>query len=389
MGGNARLNAEALLTVSRFRALVPLALRALGILTAALAFVGYAADAPGAAEDPILVTVMKVKASYRAKQYDEVDSALKQLNELISAPEWAAVRPRVLPVYHFYSAAVAWEKKDEPRAKEQILRYLSYQPDATVDPSAYPRSFRIFFEAQQNEYAKHAAASPPGPQAIGGDVLPAYSTVDVDRQAIPANTGAEDWVDSPVKYLLVDDERRAYKRLSDDGSRREFISTFWKRLNPNPRSNENELQLEFYRRVQYADANFSTEQTRGSLSDRGMVLLVLGPPTYVGRTGLLRSADVMNHLGTTEVQIVPSSTGGTSLQRVPSSRSSITPGEIEGEVETWYYRKDRIPKGLAFTELQYQFLTRRGYGSGVLQKEARELTALKKAARLLKRAPVD
>ena len=367
--------------------------RASGTLTLAFALaLGLSASAPkvqAAAEDPILVTLLKVKASYRAKQYDDADNALKQLSELLAAPERAAVRPKVLPVYHFYAAAVAWEKKDETRAKEQILRYLSFQPDATVDPSAYPRSFRIFFEAQQNENAKRIVANPPGPQAIGGDVLPAYSTADVDLQAIPANAGAEDWVDSPVKYLLGDEERRAYKRLSDDGSRREFINAFWKRLDPNPRSDDNEFQIEFYRRVQYADATFSTEQTRGSLSDRGMVLLVLGPPTYVGRTGLLRSADVMNYLRTTEVQIIPSLTGGASIQRVPSNRSSITPGEIEGEVETWYYRRDRIPKGLAFNDLEYQFLTRRGYGSGVLQKEARELTALKKAARLLKHDLVD
>ncbi|MEO6323329.1 MAG: GWxTD domain-containing protein [Thermoanaerobaculia bacterium] len=376
----------------RFHALVS-SLRNLGLpgllVVAGALSSSVVLEAAGANDDPILVTVLKVKASYRAKQYDEADNALKQLSELIAAPERAAVRPRVLPVYHFYSAAVAWEKKDEARAKEQLLRYLSFQPDARVDPSAYPKSFRIFFEAQQNEVARHPAEnpSPEGPQTIGGDTLPAFSTADFDRQAIPGNNGAEDWVDSPVKYLLSDDERRAYKRLSDESTRREYIDAFWKRLNPNPRGKdggENEVQLEFYRRVQYADANFSTEQTRGALSDRGMVLLVLGPPNYVGRTALLRSSDVMNYLRTTEVQVIPSLTGGASIQRVPSNRSSVTPGEVEGDVETWYYRKDRIPKGISFNDLEYQFLTRRGYGSGVLQKEARELTALKAAARLLK-----
>jgi hypothetical protein len=52
-------------------------------------------------------------------------------------------------------------------------------------------------------------------------------------------------------------------------------------------------------------------------------------------------------------------------------------------VETWYYRQDRIPKGIPFTELQFLFVTRKGYGTAVLQKEPRELAALQKAARLL------
>lgn len=336
-------------------------------------------------DDPILVTLIQVKSSYKAKRFDDAEIALRQLNELLTAPEREAVRPRVLPVYHFYAAAVAWEKKDEPRAKEELQRFLSFQPDAEVDPAAYPKSFRIFFDAQRTEYARHAPAAPNGPQTIAGGALPAYSTHDADLRAIPVNTGTEDWVESPVRFLLTDDDKRAYRGLSDAEGRRTFVDQFWRRLNPNPNSVDNEVQIEFYRRVQYADANFSTEQTKGSLTDRGMVLLVLGPPTYAGRTGLKRSSDVMNYLRTTEVVSIPSLTGGAVLQRVPSNRASVTPGEIEGEVETWYYRRDRIPPGLAFNELEYQFITRRGYGSAVLQKEARELTALKKAARLMKR----
>ena len=40
----------------------------------------------------------------------------------------------------------------------------------------------------------------------------------------------------------------------------------------------------FDRRVAFADANFvQAEGTRGSMTDRGMVFVLLGPPTYVGR----------------------------------------------------------------------------------------------------------
>jgi hypothetical protein len=124
---------------------------------------------------------------------------------------------------------------------------------------------------------------------------------------------------------------------------------------------------------------------RGSLSDRGRVLLVLGPPSYIGRSALLRSNDIMTGLKTNETVLIRDARGRTALTRVATSnRGAITPGDVEGEVEIWYYRQDRIPKGLPFQELRYNFITKEGYGVGVFQKEARELLALQRATRLLK-----
>jgi GWxTD domain-containing protein len=141
--------------------------------------------------------------------------------------------------------------------------------------------------------------------------------------------------------------------------------------------------VEFYRRVQYADAYFSTETIRGSVSDRGRVLVVMGPPSYVGKSTL--TVDAMSYLKTTETIVVPSLTGGFSLARVPTdTRSATTPGGNEGEIERWYYRNDQILKGLPFQELRFTFLSKEGYGVGVFQKDARELLALQRAVRLLR-----
>jgi hypothetical protein len=62
----------------------------------------------------------------------------------------------------------------------------------------------------------------------------------------------------------------------------------------------------------------------------------------------------------------------------------VSPVKVEGETEVWRYRKDRVPKSLPFQELEYRFVTKRGYGEGVLQKDPLELIALQKAARLLR-----
>jgi GWxTD domain-containing protein len=338
-----------------------------------------AATETHAAEDPLLLTLLETKKAYREKRWDDADGSLKQMLELAAAPGREAVLPKILPAYHFYAAAVAWEKKNEPRAREELARYFEFQPAATIDPGAYPKSFCIFFDAQRNEAEKRNPAPPP---EVG---LEGFASLVADAAAIPLYDGDPAWVNTAVSALLTDADKKAFNALGDDASRREWVYRFWKPFDPDPTTSDNEFEIEFYRRVQYADAHFSTETMRGSLSDRGRVLLVLGPPTYVGRSPLLQSEDPMTYLKTTQPVIVGSPTGGASLVRVPTtSRGYMTPGEIEGEVEIWYYRKDRVPKGLPFQELQYRFITKKGYGDAVFQKDARELISLQKAARYLR-----
>ena len=338
-----------------------------------------AANETRAAEDPVLVALLETKRAYREKRWDDANAALRRILELASAPGREAVIPRILPAYYFYSAAVAWEEKNEGRAREELARYFELQPDAMVDPGAYPKSFCIFFDAQRNEAAKRR---PPAPPEAG---LPDLATLVPDAATIPQYSGDPSWPTTAVSFLLSIAEKQEFAAIGDVASRREWVFRWWKKLDPDPSTPDNEYELEFYRRVQYADQHFSTETVRGSLSDRGRVLLILGPPTYIGRTPLLQSDDTMTYLKTTQPVIVSSPTGGAAIERVATtSRGLVTPGDITGEIENWYYRKDRIPKGLPFQELKYRFITKEGYGDAVFQKDARELLALQKAARLLR-----
>ena len=333
----------------------------------------------GAAEDPLLETLVETKAAYRAKRWGDAESARRRLLELASAPEREAALTRILPAYHFYGAALAWELKDEPRARKELARYFEFQPEATIDPGLYPKSYCIFFDAQRTAAARLA---PPAPRATG---LADLATTATDATTVPAYDGASEWSATAVHHLLTDGERKEFGNLPDDPSRREWVFRFWKRLDPEPATPDNEFQVEFYRRVTYAEAHFSTETMRGALSDRGRVLIILGPPTYVGKTPLLRSNDIMTNLKTSETVIQRSPSGGAAIVRVASTnRGFVTPGDIEGEAEVWYYRSDRIPKGLPFRDLEYRFFTKEGYGTGVFQKDPRELLALQKATRLLR-----
>lgn len=332
-------------------------------------------------EAPVLATFAEAKKAYAAKNWDAAESSLRRMAELLSAPGMDAARTRALPAYYFYSAAVAFQKKDEERCREQLLRYFSASPTASVDPAAYPKRFVQIFEATRD---KAAQAAPPEPAGeIAGGVLPSYATRGVDETAIPANTGDAAWAQGPVSALLLDSERKAWAALTDDDARRSFVARFWASLDPSPETADNEFQVEFYRRVQYADANFSTEATRGCLTDRGRVLLVLGPPSYAARSPIRSGQDQMTLMRSTDTIIVTTATGPVTVQ-VPNPKGA-TPGGVEGEMEAWYYRGDRVPRGVSFRELRFEFVTQRAYGKGVMQKEPRELLALRQATALLRK----
>ncbi len=324
------------------------------------------ARAAAPAEDPVFLAFQSAKDAIRQARWSDADVSLRRVAELLSAPGREEAREKALPAYHFYSALTAFELGDKGRATDSLARYFERQPGATIDPSAFPKPFVTFFEEQKAEAARHAPPPPaPGKETIAGTALPAYASRDLDTLAVPANDGNPAWADGAVSVLLSDTEREQYRTLPDDAARREWVARFW-RLYDAPGEPAGSFQAEFYRRTQYCEANFSTEQTRGTKTDRGRVFLILGPPTFASRSLIQKSQDPMDI-----------------MRR--SSGLLVTPGEPNGEAETWTYRQARIPKGIGYTELKFMFVTRPGYGIGVLQKDAREMNALQAAARLLRR----
>ena len=71
--------------------------------------------------------------------------------------------------------------------------------------------------------------------------------------------------------------------------------------------------------------------------------------------------------------------------RIEPDSFRLGSGQKKGSREVWYYRADRLPKELPFRELRFEFQTRGGYGIGVLQKDAVNLSVLSKMADLIAR----
>lgn len=85
------------------------------------------------------------------------------------------------------------------------------------------------------------------------------------------------WVDQDVRWIITDQELQAFKSLSNDEERDQFIENFWRRRNPNPDSPENEYRDEYYARIAYANDHFAAGKP-GWMTDRGHIYIAYGKP---------------------------------------------------------------------------------------------------------------
>jgi GWxTD domain-containing protein len=84
------------------------------------------------------------------------------------------------------------------------------------------------------------------------------------------------WLDEDVRWIITDEEQKAFKMLSNDEERDQFIEAFWQRRDPTPDTEENEFKEEHYRRIAYANEHYAAG-IPGWKSDRGRTYIVFGP----------------------------------------------------------------------------------------------------------------
>ena len=121
--------------------------------------------------------------------------------------------------------------------------------DQDVDPLKRPRSDKDQLAAQK---------------AVRQELKGAYKT----------------WLDQDVTYIISDEERKAFKNLSNDEERDAFIEQFWLRRNPDPDSPDNEFREEHYRRIAYANEHYAAGKP-GWKTDRGRIYIMWGPPDSI------------------------------------------------------------------------------------------------------------
>ena len=101
------------------------------------------------------------------------------------------------------------------------------------------------------------------------------------------------WVGIPSNIADLDEAIEQLRYIANKGGmkkvlsappekRREAFLQFWKENDPTPGTDANELMEEYYRRVNYANANFRNVRV-GWKTDMGMVYIIFGPPSEIER----------------------------------------------------------------------------------------------------------
>ena len=226
----------------------------------------------------------KAKAQFRGGGYADSLATLEKLDTAARAPGLEAVREKILPAISFYRGADLAALGRAAEARWEFRIYLESAPVARLDPGMYPRAVVDAFEATREQLPRRDGTEPVAARGLAES----YAAFRASSGPTPAVDEA--WGDGAVRFLMTADEKAAWARLSEPSSRAEFVALFWQRRDPTPETGENEYRDEIERRIRFADARFAQGEKKGSLTDRGMVFVVMGPPSFV-RTALIKAED--------------------------------------------------------------------------------------------------
>ena len=132
----------------------------------------------------------------------------------------------------------------------------------------------------------------------------------------------------PAGFIATRDERKSFEKLRTDAEAERFVDLFWAKRNPNLGSLVNQFKVDFDLRVAAADRQFGTDRLKGSMSDRGRALLVLGRPFGVS-----------SHI---------------SDNTVPFAGKNVS--DQHGGIEVWTYRRNQLPESVKTEEVYFIFV---------------------------------
>ena len=346
--------------------------------------VGIAFAASGLAAQSIPELFGKAKEEIKAGSWADALKTLDALDAEANKPGQEAVKKQLEAPLAFYRGVCDANLGQSDKALEQFGAFLKLQPNASIDSAVYSKKAVAAFEKAQK-----AAASDP-------DRAPSFANNYKAFQP-PAGTAEvvdQFWGDGPVKWIMTAEEKTTWAGLSDGNARADFVEKFWAARKALPDVDGRTYHAEFERRAAFADANLALgAEQKGSLTDRGMVFVLLGPPTYAARKPLRTGEDasISDGLSTVGSQDAKNAARrGSATMSSTSGKQATTAAAFSGPgktaidssnntVETWVYRKERLPTNVPYQEVDFKFLTKQGYGANVLQRESETITVLEAA----------
>lgn len=172
--------------------------------------------------------------------------------------------------------------------------------------------------------------------------------------ALPASAALEkykDWDKGPeFQYFATDDDRAAWKKVATDADAEAFVALFWARRDPDLKSPQNEFKGRIEALVKYADERFALRGRRGALSERGRVLVIMGPPK----------------------QVIPRDRTPSSAAEAPAAGGRITQ-------YAFIYEDDKLPSWTDLKRIEIVVEVDQGRGSETMM-DAGKFAALQKKA---------
>jgi GWxTD domain-containing protein len=338
------------------------------------------AVASPAAQSPTIGELFRRgKSEFKMGSYRTSLTTFDALEEQLALPDGASAREKLAPLVAFYRGANLAALGEKEAALTHFEIYLAAFPSAHLDPAIFPRRVIETFETARGRSRPSPEKSGAIHRASGESAIAAdYSSFRLEPTA--PRGGGERWAEGALRFLMTPEEHDRWNRLHDESERAEFIATFWKRRDPTPQTLDNEFRDEIERRVRFSDARFTQGEKKGSETDRGMVFVLMGPPSYIGQKPLKSEDDPLQAARAAPIREVSINPDGTTTTRFVS-RPALTAETIQGAREVWHYRRDRLPAEVKFTELDFEFISRKGFGTAVLQRDPDVLAALDRVAR--------
>ncbi|MCG6949324.1 MAG: GWxTD domain-containing protein, partial [Acidobacteria bacterium] len=151
------------------------------------------------------------------------------------------------------------------------------------------------------------------------------------------------YFEGPEGFLLTKAEKKAWKEVASDEEAEAFIALFWAKRDPDLSTPVNEFRFDFGQKVEAADKMYSFESTRGALSDRALVLYLLGQPW---RRDNRPPGAFANEI------LTPGTSTMDSSRMVPTSSLY----QNQGSTEIWEYKAEELPIGVGQYFLHAVFL---------------------------------
>jgi GWxTD domain-containing protein len=195
----------------------------------------------------------------------------------------AVLRVLLVSVGLMVCGAVAQDKPSDPADPKSPDKAVQDTAAATAQPAAAPAQSGTTQGAVTQSGTTQSAQAQSAADAVDPLKRP---TNEKQRQKNSRGLKQElsktykKWLEEDVVWIITDEERAAFKQLSNDEERDNFIEAFWQRRDPTPDTEENEYKEEHYQRIAYANEHFAAG-VPGWKTDRGRIYIVYGKPDEI------------------------------------------------------------------------------------------------------------